>query len=135
MHPKELSEVKRAQVVALSEAGHSQRVISRQMNISQSTVSLTLSRYRAEGNFKSRKRSGRPPVTSLRSDSRIRRHIVLHPTASYSEIRAELTCLEKVPNVITIQRRLIDKFNLKSYRLALKSRLSPKNVRDRLAFA
>ena len=104
MHPKELSEVKHAQVVALSEAGHSQCAISCQMNISQSTVSLTLSRYRAEGNLKSRKRSGRPPVTSLRTDSRIRRHIVLHPTASSSKIRAELTGLEKVPSVRTIQR-------------------------------
>ena len=130
----ELAETKRAQIVALFQSGMSQVDVARQMGISKQSVNYTIKRFQETGEFQSRTRSGRPRVTSPATDRSIRRACVANPTISATEIRAGLPANTSAPSTRTIQRRLSTEFNLKAYRPAKKPALSPKNIRDRLAF-
>lgn len=130
---KELSTEKRAQVQALSGAGQSHRQIARTLKISVSCVSRTLQRIAATGNYKSKARSGRPKVTSDHTNRAIHRYAMAKPFASASEIRASLHGILPLPSVATIKRILL-KFNLRSYKPAKRPFLSPKNIRERISF-
>jgi transposase len=103
------------------------------LNISQSCVQRSLKRIAELGSYSSRRRSGRPRITTAHGDRIIRRMSVAHPMASSSWIQAHLP--ESVSaSRTTIKRRLHDELGLKAYRPAKKPSLSPKNVRDRLEF-
>ncbi len=103
------------------------------LNISQSCVSRSLKRIKEEGHSKSHKRIGRPRVTSRREDIAIKKFIKQYPTASSSEIRANLPNPVKLSSR-TIRRRLFEEMGLKSYKHACKPHLSKKNIKDRLNF-
>lgn len=80
--------------------------------------------------YKSRKRSGRPKVTSARTDNAIILLARRSPKSSSAKIQSQL------PSVIsrqTIRRRLFES-SLKSCRPAKKPLLTKKNIRDRINF-
>lgn len=122
-----------AQIAALRDAGFTQQVISARLHVSQSSVHKCLVRMREGGGYNARKRTGRPRMTSGRTDSLIRRIVTANPTASASFIATQLP--EDVqPSEWTIRRRLRKDFDLKAYRPARKPLLSTKNIKDRLSF-
>jgi predicted transcriptional regulator len=127
----ELSTATRAQIVAFSECGMLQIDIANRLNVSQSVISRTLKIYGTRGTFSSRKRSGRPKITTSRTDSMIRRQVLARPMITAREISTEIC---NAPSIRTIQRRLHTDFNLKARRPAKKPLLSAKNITDRLAF-
>ena len=80
------------------------------------------------------KKTGRPRVTSERTDNLIKRIVTKQPTTSSTQISSELPLTSSV-SCRTIRRRLHDELDLKSYRPAPKPLLSAKNIRDRVSFA
>jgi len=85
----ELSLEIRAQIKILKEQKMSQSRIASILNISQSAVSRCLARIKEMGSMKSRKRQGRPRVTTAAGDRRIRRAAVKHPTWSSVNIAVD----------------------------------------------
>jgi len=130
---KDLTPNKVAQIAVLHDAGFTQQRIAERLHVSQSSVQKSLTRLREQGNYKARKRTGRPRMTSPRTDSVIRRIVTANPSATASFIATQLP--EGVqPSVWTIRRRLKNDFNLPAYRPAKKPLLSAKNIRDRRNF-
>ena len=127
----ELTAEVRAQVMVLHGQNYLQRRIAEILNISRSSVSRTITKAKQLGSFESRRRSGRPRISSATTDRKIRRAAVAHPTWSSVTIAAS-TSSGVSPR--TIRRRLHKDFGLSSYKPARKARLSPKNIKDRLAF-
>ena len=128
---RELSSEKRAQIKILSEQKYSHTKIATKLNISQSTVTRALARIKETGDFKSRKRSGRPRCPTSAADSLIRRTSMAHPTWSSRQIALEIL---PMPSARTVRKRLTDEFKLPSWKPAKKSNLSKKNIKDRIAF-
>jgi len=128
---KELSSVTRARIVTFAECGYRQIDIAKRLNVSQSVVSRTIKSYKINQSFTSAHRSGRPKVTTAKTDAIIRRKICIRPMLSARQLSAEII---NPPSIRTIQRRLHTKFNLKARRPAKKPLLSAKNIKDRLAF-
>lgn len=131
----ELTSEQRAQIQVLRNENLSLRAIALRLGIAHSTVSATITRMNESGRYESRHRTGRPRVTSKRTDNIIRRAVQVAPTTSSNAIASSLAHLPVVPSARTIRRRLSAEMNLKSYRAARKPRLSQKNIADRLAFA
>lgn len=100
---RELATTKRSQIVILSEEGYTTRVISERMNVSQSCVVKTIQRYKAQGNYDSKTRSGRPKVTTPRSDTRIGRYSKANPFASAGEISSNVFPDGDSPSLRTIR--------------------------------
>lgn len=95
----------------------------------------TLSRLKKTGSTNSCKRSGRPSKYDRFTCRKIHRAALADPFASASDIRASLIDSGAVaPSVRRIQEILKDRFGLPSRRPAKKPKLSPKNIKDRLAF-
>jgi hypothetical protein len=128
-----LTSAKRAQIITLHEQGQSERDISLSLNVPKTTVHDTLTRHADLKNFSSRKRSGRPRVTTSRDDNAIRRECVKNPMSSANEIKAQLPALGNV-SVTTVKRRLQCDLQLRAYRPAIKPLISLKNVKDRITF-
>ena len=128
---RELTIVQRAQIRILSQQKMSNRRISAIMKIPQTTIAYTLRCILEKGTISPRKRSGRPRVTSAATDRQIHRVATKNPTWSSTSIVAETSCKASAR---TVRRRLLKDFNLASRSPAKKPRLSPKNVKDRIAF-
>ncbi len=65
---KQLSEIKRAQIVALSGEGYSQVKIAKKMECSRKGVQTTIKRYKETKSFKNRKGQGRKKSKTARED-------------------------------------------------------------------
>ena len=59
-----LSNLERARVICLLEAGRSRRDVANQFHVSVATPSRLVRRYRELGDVKDRVRSGRPRITN-----------------------------------------------------------------------
>ena len=132
---KSLTEVQRAEIVILHEEGVSERQIAARLSVSKTGVHQEITKHVSEAIFCDRKRSGRPRKTSIRDDNLIRRMIVRSPTSSTMKLQADLLRKDTRVTQMTISRRLSREFNLKSYKPARKSRLTPVMKAKRLAFA
>lgn len=130
---KELSPSVRAQMQILHKIGMSKKKIGKLFSVSTTNVSKSLRRIQETGGYSSRSRSGRPKATSGRDVKRIVRHSSMNPSASSSDIKQNVFLPTEGPSCRTIRRRLLQA-GLKSRKAARKPRLSPKNVKDRLAF-
>jgi IS30 family transposase len=86
---KELSQEKRAQIIALHSHGQSQRQIAASLNVSKTAVHKALVRHAELGTFNSKRRCGRPLVTTSQTDHAIRRAAVKDPTTTSTEIAAQ----------------------------------------------
>ena len=82
--------------------------------------------------YSSKKRTGRPRLTSAQTDRMMRRIAVSNPQISSSAIASMHP--QQISSV-TVRRRFVKDFNLKSFRQAAKPKLNPKSVNDRLAFS
>lgn len=125
---KELTVAQRAQAKLLHEMHFSQVQIAKRLQISRCAVQRCIKRAQ----FVSEKRSGRPRVTSVRTDNSILLMCKRSPRASSAKIQAQLPREETV-STRTIRRRLFTN-GLKARRPAKKPLLSMKNIRDRLYF-
>ena len=119
---KSLSEVQRAQIVALHGQNLSERLISAQMGCSKTAVHQAIAKYQDDGSYTDRKRSGRPRVSTAREDNLMRRIVMRSPTSSMKKIKAELLRRGRKVSHMTVSRRLSKEFNLKSYKPAKKNK-------------
>ena len=119
---KSLSEVHRAQIVALHGQNLSERLISAQIGCSKTAVHQAIAKYQEDGSYTDRKRSGRPRVSTAREDNLMRRIVMRSPTSSMKKIKAELLRRGRKVSHMTVSRRLSKKFNLKSYKSAKKNK-------------
>ena len=87
---KSLSEVQRAQIVALHGQNLSERQMSAQMGCTKTAVHQAIAKYQRDGFYTDKKRTERPRVTTSREDNVMRRIVVRSPTSSMKKIRAEL---------------------------------------------
>ena len=123
----------RASIIVLAEEGYSQRAIAERLCVSKTAVQETIARKTTTGSIVPKKRPGRPRKTTKRTDQMMRRIVTSQPSASSSFVQAQLPPHVQV-STATIRRRLCNDFKLRSYRPAIKPRLSKKNIRDRLKF-
>ena len=96
---KSLSEVQRAQIVALHGQNLSERLISAQMGCSETAVHQAIAKYQEDSSYTDRKRSGRRRVSTAREDNLMRRIVMRSPTSSMKKIKAELFCAGVVKSV------------------------------------
>lgn len=123
----------RANIKLLFEDGWSERQIAVRLNLSKTTVHDIIQVIKQTGSAVPKKQPGKTRITSRQTDNMIRRAAVSNPSISSSQIRAQLP-KNVVVSTRTIRRRLLIDAGLRSYRPAVKPRLSPKNIKDRLIF-
>ena len=114
-----LSPTKRAQIVAHSQHGMSQRAIAQLMQCSKTAVQHAISQFSHRGSFEDRRRSGRPRVTSIRQDRIIRRNVVSNPLVSTRLVQQHVDDHGSRVSIRTIRNRLRE-VGLRAYRLARK---------------
>jgi len=130
---KELSKECRAQAVILRKNGFCYKEIAKKLGISYCGVYKAVQRHEELGSFASRKRTGRPRITTPQDDRVIARVVKKSPKASSLQVLLQLpTKLQNISSR-TVRRRLFNS-GLKSYSPSRKPRLSQKNIRDRLTF-
>jgi transposase len=131
---KELTVGKPAQVMLLKELGFSQRHIAARLKVSRCAVQRCFLRCKEPigEEHQSKKRSGRPKITSSRTDNAIIMMCKRSSRSSSTKIKSQLPASESVSTRM-IRRRLFAS-GLKACRPAKKPLLSSKNIRDRLAF-
>ena len=106
---KQLSEIKRAQIVTLSGEGYSQVEIARKMECSRKGVQTTIKRYKETKSFKNRKGQGRKKSTTTREDKSLKRPSLADRRKSSSELAAELReSANKQISARTVRRRLLE---------------------------
>ena len=130
-----LSEVERAQIVALHKKGHSERLINQKMKKSKTAVHNAIAKFWNTGTYTTAKKSGRLRKTTPRDDHAIRRIAVRSPMSSASKIRSLLLAKGTDISRRTVSRRLVDDFDLKAHKPAHKPRLTQAMKSKRLAFA
>ena len=87
---KQLSEIKRAHIVALSGEGYSQLEIARKIKCSKKWVQTTITSYKETKSFKNRKGQGRKKSTTAREDRSLKRASLADKRKSSSVLAAEL---------------------------------------------
>ena len=130
-----IAPVVRAQVVALSGIGLSQRAIQSRLHISKTAVQQAIHKHTITGLFDDAPRSGRPRKTSVRDDRVLKMIVQKNPRASLPKLSCELRTAGINVSTNRISRRLSNELGLKSYRPAKKPRLSPAMAAKRLHFA
>ena len=130
-----LSEVERAQIVALHEKGLSERLSNQNMKKSKTAVHNAIAKFWNTGTYTTAKIFGRPRKNTPRDDHTIRRIAVPSPMSSASKIRSSLLAKGTDISRRTVSRRLVDDFDLKAHKPAHKPRLTQAMKSKRLAFA
>ena len=132
---KQLSEIKRAQIVALSGEGYSQVEIARKMECSRKGVQTMIKRYKETKSFKNRKGQGHRKSTTAREDRSLKRVSLADRRKSSSELAAELReGANKHISARTVRKRLLE-VGLKGCKARKKPYLSQANKKKRLEFA
>lgn len=131
---KNLSPTKRAQILAYSRSGRSQRDIAALLGVSKTSVQQALAKFDSSGSFKDARRSGRPRKTTIQDDRIVRRLVKAFPKISAHAICSELKNAGVNVHRSTVSRRLKG-MNLSAYKPAKKPRLTEEMKRRRLAFA
>lgn len=123
-----------AQIIALSMEHMKQSEIAHKLNLSQSSVSKVVKRYRETSSFSNKKPPGAPRCSTKQTDRMIKRMVVDSPSCSSAEIKSRLPPGVSI-SCRTIRRRLQVECKLRAYHPATQPRHSKKNIRDRVAFA
>ena len=106
---KQLSEIKRAQIVALSGEGYSLVEIARKMKCSRKRVQTTIKRYKETKSFEKRKGQGRKMSTTAREDRSLKRASLGDRRKSSSELAVELMGgANKNISARTVRRKLLE---------------------------
>ena len=85
------TEVERAQTVGLHKNGPSQRQISKELSISKSFIPRAIAKFKTEGIYANKKKSGRPRKTTSRDDITMNLDVGWSPTSSCQKIRSNLS--------------------------------------------
>jgi transposase len=128
----EITPKKRAVCVALKKEGLSCREIAHRVGVSKSSVDRAIQLVKKTGQYTSRKRSGRPRVTTKREDSLIRRVVQRNPFISSADVKTELPHV--TASTRTIRRRLLVDFKLPCRHAARKPLLNKLQLKKRIAF-
>lgn len=132
---RELSTSERHKIITLSEnTTKTHRQIATVIGISHSTVTRIINTYRNTGSSTPKQRSGRPRVTSKRTDAVIHRLAVKSPFITANEIKAQIDGLCDHISVDTIKRRLRSSFSAPARKPRKKPLLTAAMRRKRLAF-
>ena len=130
-----LSEIKRAQIVALSGEIYSQVEIARKMECSRKWVQTMIKGYKETKSFKNREGQGRKKSTTTREDRSLKRASLADRRKSSSGLSAELReGANKNISARTVRRRLLE-VGLKGCKAWKKPYLSQANKKKRLEFA
>lgn len=130
---KELTPTERAQIVTYHKCGFSERVIARKVNRSKTAVHQAVQAFLTKGHFQS-SHPGRQRITQPRDDRLIRKLCLSDPLMPATEIQRQVKHHGVSVSIRTVRNRL-KSFDLKSYRVARKPRLTPLMKKRRLDFA
>lgn len=131
---KELSEAFRKNIVAAYESGKGFKKISKDFEISHSTVRKIVYKWRAFKTTANMPRSGRPSKFTPRADRKMLKEVSKNPKMSSRDLQQALATVDVEVHASTIRKRL-HKFNLHGRRARRKPLLSKRNIKARLTFA
>ena len=77
----------RAQITALRQEGYSERMIVSNLLCSKAAVHTAKVNFMKYGNYKNKKRSGRPLKSTLRDDNIMKKMVARSPTSSCQKIK------------------------------------------------
>jgi hypothetical protein len=129
---KTLNTFQKARIIQASMDGKSQNELVKLFDASKGQVSRLLSKYNKTGNVNRQEGSGRPRKTNAREDRMIMRLLNKNRFISASDIKSELSL-----NVSddTIERRILESGEFKSYWAAKKPFLSKAQMKRRLQWS
>ena len=130
-----LSVAQRAQIVAFSKMKLSERQIGNKLKVSKTAVHNAIQKFKNEGTFADKKRTGRPKIFSPRDKRLMRKIVTRSPMTSGEKIRSQLQERGCKVSTRTVQRRLFTEFGLKSHKPARKPCLTEGIKKKRLSFA
>ena len=81
----------RAQVTILWLEGYSERMIASKLHCGKTAVHTAKVNFMKYGNYKDRKRSGRPRKSTPRDDNVMKRIVACSPTSSCQKIKTNLS--------------------------------------------
>ena len=119
-----LSDIAKGKILAMSDAGQSQRTIAKEVGCAQASVGAFLKKYDETGLTDRKPGSGRKRITSERDDRRIVQAALKNRRISTDEIKLE-TGLESISGK-TIVRRLRECKQLNSHWAVKKPLLTKK---------
>ena len=125
----------RAQIVALTKMKLSERKNGKKLKVSKTAVHKAIEKFKNEGSFADRKRTGRPNIFSKRDKRLMRKIVTCSPLTSGEKIRSQLQERGSKWSTRTVQRRLFTEFEPKSHKLVQKSRLIVDMKKKCLSFA
>ena len=129
---KQLSKIKRAQIVALSSEGCSRVESARKMECSRKLVQTTIKRYKETKSFKNRKGQGCKKSTIAREDRSLKRASLADRRKTSSDLAAEIReGANKNISARTVRRRFLE-VGLKGCKARKKLYLSQANKKKRL---
>ncbi|KAI3354672.1 hypothetical protein L3Q82_019161 [Scortum barcoo] len=123
---KELSEALRKKIVAAYESGKGFKKISKEFDISHSTIQKTVYKWRTFNTTATMPRSARPSKFIPRADRKMLKEVIKSPKISSRDLQQALATVDVKVHDSTIRQRL-HKFDFPL--------LSKKNIKARLKFA
>jgi len=129
-----LSAEDRGRALGMLQRNTSMREVARQLGVSHSVISRLWHRHLATGRLQDRPRSGRPKKTTNREDRYITRQAIQNRWAPSSFIRQQLRAYSNVNVSLQTIRNRLHAANIRSYRPAVRRRLTPDHRRQRRAF-
>uniref|UniRef100_A0A3B4TNE5 Uncharacterized protein n=1 Tax=Seriola dumerili TaxID=41447 RepID=A0A3B4TNE5_SERDU len=130
---KELSEDLRSRMVDLHKAGKGYKVISKTLEIHQSTVRQTIYKWRHFGNVATLPRSGRPVRMTPRPQRRLINEVKKQPRMTTKDLKASLELANIAVHESTI-RKTLNKQGIYGRTPRRKPLLTKKNIAARLKF-
>ena len=115
---KSLSDVQRAQIIALHGQILSELQISPQMRNSRAAMHQAIAKYQQDGSYTDKKKTGRPRIATAREDHIMKRIVIRSPTSSMKKIKTDLLRRSCPISLMFVFKHLSKEFNLKSHKPA-----------------
>lgn len=131
---KQLTKSDKLRILDLVKAGMSQTNVANIFKVSQSLISKTVKRNAENVSLSPKKRSGRPRVTSSRTDRRIVNLVQQIPNITSAEIKDSFPGVLDNVDPSTIRTRLTREFKIMARRPLKKPLVTPVMRQKRLAF-
>ena len=129
------TEVECAQIVAFHKNGLSHCQISKQLSITTSSIQRAITKFKNEGIYGNRKKSGRPRKTTSADDTSMKHTVAQSPASLCKKIRSHLLLKGTNVSISTVSHQLSKEFGLKSYKPAKKTQLTSQMKKKKLEFA
>ena len=131
---KELSETLRKKIVAAYESGKGFKKISKEFDISHSTIQKIVYKWKTFKTTATMPRSGRPSKFTPRADRKMLKEVIKCPKISSRDLQQALATVNVKVHDSTIRKRR-HKFGFHGRCARSKPLLSKKNIKARLKFA